>query len=156
MYRRWTPGQTLATLGPRSPLYWHLMVEAKKLAYADLYQYNADPNFSAVPVDRLLSAEYAASQCARVDPERASHADPHRREASGKGDTIVLATADTRGQHGVVGEQQLQEFRVRHHGARIRIYFCMIAGHLFTLDPGSTLIQLRRTSVRTTRCRRDS
>ena len=32
----WAPGQTLASLGPRSPQYWHLMVEAKKLAYADL------------------------------------------------------------------------------------------------------------------------
>ncbi len=70
---RWAPGQTLATLGPRSPLYWHLMVEAKKLAYADLFAYNADPNVSAVPLDRLLSPAYAAAQCARVDPKQAAH-----------------------------------------------------------------------------------
>ena len=47
---QWAPGQTLAGLGPRSPLYWHLLVEAKKLAYADLFELNADPHYVAVPV----------------------------------------------------------------------------------------------------------
>ena len=55
----WAPGQTLANLGPRSPLYWHLMVEAKKLAYADLIAFNADPDFVKVPMDRLLSKAHA-------------------------------------------------------------------------------------------------
>ena len=44
---KWAPGQTLASLGPTSPQYWHLLVEAKKLAYADLYRYNADPDVVA-------------------------------------------------------------------------------------------------------------
>ena len=48
-------GDSLAKLGPANPMYWHLMVEAKKLAYSDLYAYNADPKFASVPVDRLLS-----------------------------------------------------------------------------------------------------
>ena len=30
------PGQTLASMGPTDPRYWHMLVEAKKLAYADL------------------------------------------------------------------------------------------------------------------------
>ena len=51
---KWAPGQTLASLGPRHPKYWHLMVEAKKLAYRDLYAFNADPDFVKVPLDRLL------------------------------------------------------------------------------------------------------
>src|SRR5207245_10831719 len=42
----WAPGKTLASLGPRNPLYWHLMVEAKKLAFADLVAFNADPDFA--------------------------------------------------------------------------------------------------------------
>src|SRR6476619_6281553 len=46
---QWAPGQTLASLGPTSPLYWHLMIEAKKLGYADLTFYNADPDFENVP-----------------------------------------------------------------------------------------------------------
>jgi len=43
-------GVDLKALGPRSPLYWHLLVEAKKLAYADLHAFNADPQFEQVPL----------------------------------------------------------------------------------------------------------
>ncbi len=89
----WAPGQTLATLGPASPTYWHLVVEAKKLAYADLLTYNADPHFANVPVSRLLSKEHAASLCGKVDPNRASSTGPAGK-ASGEGDTIVISAAD--------------------------------------------------------------
>ena len=34
---RWVPGATLASLGPANPEYWHLLVEAKKLAFIDLF-----------------------------------------------------------------------------------------------------------------------
>jgi gamma-glutamyltranspeptidase / glutathione hydrolase len=87
------PGDTLASLGPTSPRYWHLLVEAKKLAYADLYAYDADPQRETVPLDRLLSDAYAASLCAKIDPERASNVEPAGGSA-GRGDTIVLSTAD--------------------------------------------------------------
>jgi gamma-glutamyltranspeptidase / glutathione hydrolase len=93
---QWTTGRSLASLGPRDPEYWHLLIEAKKLAYADLYQYNADPNFAAVPLDKLLSESYAASLCGKVDPRHASTP-----KAPGNfpmpGDTIVLSTADAEG-----------------------------------------------------------
>ena len=89
----WVPGQTLATLGPANPKYWHLVVEAKKLAFNDLYAYNGDPNFVPVPLDRLLSKPYAKSLCGRVNPDRASAMVPGS-EANGLGDTIVLSTAD--------------------------------------------------------------
>jgi gamma-glutamyltranspeptidase/glutathione hydrolase len=65
-------GMNLAALGPRSPAYWHLLVEAKKLAYADLYAFNADPGFSNVPVARLIAKSYAASLCARIDLHKAA------------------------------------------------------------------------------------
>lgn len=93
---RWVPGRTLASLGPTNPTYWHLLVEAKKLAYADLYHYNADPNFVTVPLARLLSKTYAASLCARVDPLRASTPGPTGNFVL-PGDTIVLSTADGAG-----------------------------------------------------------
>lgn len=93
---KWAPGQTLASLGPADARYWHFLVEAKKLAYADLYAYNADPNFVKVPVDRLLSHEYAASLCGKVDPAHAST--PTRTGNDDRtGDTIVLSTADSEG-----------------------------------------------------------
>lgn len=92
----WAPGKTLASLGPRNPEYWHLLVEAKKLAYADLYQYNADPDFVSVPLGRLLSESYAASLCGKVDPLRASTPGPSG-NFSMPGDTVVLSTADGEG-----------------------------------------------------------
>jgi gamma-glutamyltranspeptidase/glutathione hydrolase len=92
----WAPGKTLASLGPSNPLYWHLMVEAKKLAYADLYRFNADPDFVSVPLGRLLSESYAASLCAKVDPLRASTPGPTGNFPL-PGDTIVLSTADSEG-----------------------------------------------------------
>ena len=88
----WAPGQTLATLGPTSPKYWHFVVEAKKLAYADLYAYNADPDVVSVPVDRLVSKAHAQSLCGRVDPNHASGTSDTRMDSGG--DTVVLSTAD--------------------------------------------------------------
>jgi gamma-glutamyltranspeptidase/glutathione hydrolase len=93
---QWAPGQTLASLGPANPLYWHLMVEAKKLAYADLYKFNADPHFAAVPIEKLLSTGYAASLCGKVDPQHASVPGPQG-NFSMAGDTIVLSTGDSEG-----------------------------------------------------------
>ncbi|MGV3516822.1 gamma-glutamyltransferase [Luteitalea sp.] len=84
-------GVNLAQLGPSSADYWHLMVEAKKLAYADLYAHNADPAFSNVPVTRLLSKAHAADLCGRIDPMRVS---PASTTAGVDGGTIYLSAAD--------------------------------------------------------------
>ena len=94
---RWAPGQTLASLGPRDPKYWHLVVEAKKLAYRDLYAFNADPNFVKVPIDKLLSKSYAASLCDKVNPDKASPTGPRSTADLALGDTIVLSTGDSEG-----------------------------------------------------------
>ena len=45
-----------------TPLYWHLYAEVLKLAWRDRLQYLADPDFVDVPVDRLLSKDYAAGR----------------------------------------------------------------------------------------------
>jgi gamma-glutamyltranspeptidase / glutathione hydrolase len=84
-------GFNLTTLGPSEPMYWHLMVEAKKLAYSDLLSKNADPKFANVPVARLISKEYAATLCGRIDPSVAK-----KPGATGgtEGGTIYLTTAD--------------------------------------------------------------
>src|SRR5580704_12034679 len=92
----WSTGGTMASLGPANPLYWHFLIEAKKLAYADLYQYNADPHFAAVPLAKLLSGAYAASLCGKVDAQHASSPGPQG-NFSMSGDTIVLSTADDEG-----------------------------------------------------------
>jgi gamma-glutamyltranspeptidase / glutathione hydrolase len=88
---QWVPGQTLASLGPTSPEYWHLMIEAKKLGYADLTFYNADPDFEPIPLAKLVSKPYAASLCNKVDPLHASDTRPGPADVGG---TIVMSTAD--------------------------------------------------------------
>lgn len=93
---QWAPGQTLASLGPRNPKFWHLTVEAKKLAYADLIAFNADPEVVKVPLERLLSKAHARSLCGKVDPNHAS-AITRPQPESAAGDTIVLSTADAQG-----------------------------------------------------------
>jgi gamma-glutamyltranspeptidase/glutathione hydrolase len=90
----WYPGQTLGTLGPASPLYWHALIEAKKAVYADVYGRNADPNVVPVPLDMLTSKEHAASLCGKVDPKRASSTGSRTSDAFDGGDTIYLAAAD--------------------------------------------------------------
>ena len=87
-------GVNLAAAGPTSPEYWHLLVEAKKLAYADLYTYNADPTFAPVPVAKLISKGYAAELCSRIDMHKASTLEPRGDPVGG---TVYIATADGQG-----------------------------------------------------------
>ena len=84
-------GLNLTTLGPSNPDYWHLMVEAKKLAYSDLQAYNGDPLFVDVPLEKLLDKSYAENLCSRIDMDRAS--DPSVKGGL-DGGTIYLTTAD--------------------------------------------------------------
>ena len=65
-------GFDLAKLGHNTPEYIHTVVEAAKLAFADREQYYGDPAFVDVPLDRLLSKEYAARRRALIDPDVAS------------------------------------------------------------------------------------
>jgi gamma-glutamyltranspeptidase/glutathione hydrolase len=50
----------------------HTMIEAKKLAYADLVRYIGDPKFSTLPVSQLLSKEFAATRAKQIDPNKAN------------------------------------------------------------------------------------
>ena len=130
----WTNGQTLASLGPANPKYWHLVVEAKKLAFEDLYKYNGDPNFVKVPLERLLSNEYAKSLCGRVDPNRA--APMPTSTANSNGDTIVLSTADRWGNMVAWVNSLYSSFG---SGVVVPGYGLTLhnRGGLFTLDPAS-------------------
>ena len=48
------------------------MIEAKKLAYADLLRYVGDPRFGATPVQTLLDKRAARDRASRIDPARAA------------------------------------------------------------------------------------
>jgi gamma-glutamyltranspeptidase/glutathione hydrolase len=58
-------------MGHNSPAYIHTVVEAVKLALADRQAYYGDPDFSTIPIDGLLSKEYASERAKRIDPNRA-------------------------------------------------------------------------------------
>jgi gamma-glutamyltranspeptidase/glutathione hydrolase len=91
----------LGRYGFHSPEALHVMIEAKKLAYADLLRYVGDPKFSRIPVAELLSKEQAARRALEIDPARArSEVLPSRLEGLGSvpgGETIYLAVVDQEG-----------------------------------------------------------
>jgi gamma-glutamyltranspeptidase len=81
----------LASLGLMSADLVHLLVEAKKLAFADRERWGADPRTLSPPFDELLSAEYTARLAARIDRNRAA---PTTAPAVAAGDTTYFCTAD--------------------------------------------------------------
>src|SRR5215469_16251769 len=58
--------------GPMSVAELHKKIEAMKLAYSDLYRYNADPRFAKVPVKGLLSKDYAQQRSKLIDWNKAN------------------------------------------------------------------------------------
>jgi gamma-glutamyltranspeptidase/glutathione hydrolase len=87
-------GFDLANLGPESPDYWHLLIEAKKLAFADRAKYYADPVFAKVPVESLVSKSYAEGRRKLIDPAKARADVPAGDAALGKSETIYLCVVD--------------------------------------------------------------
>ncbi len=65
-------GIDLAALGHNSPAYIHTLTEALKLAYADRHAYYGDPRFVDVPLERLISTDYAAERRRAIDAQRAA------------------------------------------------------------------------------------
>ena len=73
----------LAAMGHNSPAYVHTVVEALKLCLADRQAYYGDPEFAEVPIDGLLSKDYAAARAQLIDaghavPELPAPGDPLR------------------------------------------------------------------------------
>jgi gamma-glutamyltranspeptidase/glutathione hydrolase len=88
----------LASLGRESADFWHVLVEAKKLAYADRARYYTDPAFATVPVAELISKPYAKQRANLIDMVRAAtevgHGDP---AALNRKETTYLCAADRDG-----------------------------------------------------------
>lgn len=86
----------IGALEPNSAEHLHLLVEAKKLAFEDRAVYYADPEFNDVPVEWLISKEYAAERARLIDPRKAATAvgsgDPQL-----DSDTIYMTAADHEG-----------------------------------------------------------
>ena len=90
-------GYDLRSWGPESAEYVHHFIEAKKLVFEDRAKFYADMSMAEVPVEGLISKEYAARRRALIDPTAA-----RRRVAAGnpaleEGDTVYLTVADREG-----------------------------------------------------------
>ncbi|MEX0771459.1 MAG: gamma-glutamyltransferase [Balneolaceae bacterium] len=89
-------GFDLASKGHNSEETLHLMIEAKKLAFEDRAKHYADPDYNPIPIERLLSDEYAAERREQIG-ERASQRLTTGISGLEEGDTIYLTTADKDG-----------------------------------------------------------
>jgi len=90
-------GYDLKAMGYNSPGALHLMIEAKKLAFEDRAKFYADPEFSKIPLQGLLSKAYATERRKLIDPRRAGRSYDAGNPALHDGDTIYLTTADAEG-----------------------------------------------------------
>jgi len=101
-------GFDLKSLGHNTAAYLHVMVEAKKIAFADRGAWIGDPS-STPPkaIERMLSKDYAAERRKEINPDKASEykaltltgtaAPPADPEPAGRGDTIYMTAADSQG-----------------------------------------------------------
>jgi gamma-glutamyltranspeptidase len=131
----------------------HLDIEAIKLAFADRDAWVGDPDEVRPPFARLLSAEYARSQAAKIDPYRARDAIPHdavsRARASHGGDTTYFACVDRDG-----NALSMIQSLYFHFGSCVGVPELGIVlqnrGHAFTLDEGRpTSLQPKRLPFHT-------
>ena len=91
----------MAQYGHNSVNALHVMIEAKKLAYADMYHYVGDPRFTAVPIKQMVSKELAIKRAKLIQMDKAAcQVVPSNIEqmldAHGK-TTIYLSTIDKDG-----------------------------------------------------------
>ncbi|WP_448480043.1 gamma-glutamyltransferase [Pseudoxanthomonas mexicana] len=81
-----------------SPEHVHLLVEAKKLAFADRARWYADPAFQPAPVARLISKPYARERARLISPDKVlREVQPGTPKELDEGDTIYLTVADKDG-----------------------------------------------------------
>ena len=86
----------LKAMGHNSPAYLHHLIEAKKLAYADLDRFVGDADHLDMRAEQLLTDEFIAERRSHLDPARA-----HERVDPGplrtKSETVYLTVADAEG-----------------------------------------------------------
>lgn len=127
----------LAKYGQNSTDALHVMIEAKKLAYADLRRYVGDPRFSHIPVEGMLAKSYADERAKRIDMNKANcDVAPGEPGLPTKGDTTYLAAVDSQGNMVSLIQSNYNEF-----GSQVVAdgtgFVLQDRGGLFTLDPSS-------------------
>jgi gamma-glutamyltranspeptidase/glutathione hydrolase len=127
----------LAQWGQGSANALQAMIEAKKLAYADMYRYVGDPKFSHIPVQGMLSKDYAAERAKLIDMAKANcNVPPGDPGLPAKGDTTYLTVVDSAGNMVSLIQSNYAEF-----GSGLVAdgtgFALQNRGGLFKLDPAS-------------------
>jgi gamma-glutamyltranspeptidase / glutathione hydrolase len=127
----------LAQYGHNSADALQVMIEAKKLAYADLRRYVGDPRFSHIPVEGMLAKSYAAQRAKLIDMRKANcDVAPGEPGLPPGGDTTYLTAVDAQGNMVSLIQSNYEEF-----GSRLVAdgtgFVLQDRGALFTLDPSS-------------------
>jgi gamma-glutamyltranspeptidase / glutathione hydrolase len=152
-------GFDLKSMGRNSAETLHVMIEAKKVAWADRAKFYADPEFAKIPLAGLLSKEYATERRKLIDPEHAvktveagvppantpilpptrlplqDAAATPKRSPTDDGDTIYMCTADDEG-----NMVSLIQSNYRGMGSGIVVpgvgFMFQDRGELFSMEPG--------------------
>lgn len=85
----------ISSMGFGSHAYMHLFTESKKLAYEDRAKFYADMDFNEIPVEMLISKDYAKKRADLINQNRAARSYPAGNLKDG--DTIYLTVADKDG-----------------------------------------------------------
>ena len=120
--------------GPRSAAELHTRIEAMKLAYADVKRYDGDPRFGKIPVEELISKEWAAQRAKLVDESQANcDVAPGALHGS---DTTYLSVVDREGNILSLIQSNYEAF-----GSGITVegmgFALQDRGGLFSMDPAS-------------------
>ncbi len=87
-------GFDLKKMGPRSPDYWHVLLETKKLVFEDRAKFYSDPAFNKLPIQGLISKKYADQRRQLIDMSKAMTDLKPGDPKLGHGDTIYLTVVD--------------------------------------------------------------
>jgi len=123
----------LQSMGYGSEQALHVMTEAKKLAFEDRAKFYADPAFADVPVQKLISKEYAKERMKEIGKYASNNVKPGMGKLE-DGDTVYLTTADSKG-----NMVSLIQSNYRGLGSGVVVpglgFVFQDRGELFSLDP---------------------
>ncbi len=89
-------GFDIAAMGAQTPDTYHHLIEAMRLAFADAFQYVADPAHAWIPTEELISKKFADQRRALIDSQKAMTTVPYGKVQGGS-DTVYISAVDEEG-----------------------------------------------------------